>query len=305
MKIGLADLDTSHHVAWLPLLREFGHTVDGIYDSGTVHSAEYAHRFAAEQDIPQVFDNFAVMADAVDCVVLMGCDWDKRIQQVGHAVEAGKSVLIDKPIAGHVEHLSQLKAWIDDGARITGGSSLRFCYETRDWLAQPVDERGSPQTVLCGCGHEEFFYGIHAAAMLHGIMGTGVQSVRHLGNYQSRGVQRRVQLNWSNGRTGFLVIGPTEKWMNFFTCIITEKGVTQFRTDAGQLYRALFESTLPFLTGDTDVPPLNGTEFIEPELCLLAARYSWRNGDCEVQLSNLPENLAYSSAEFLKTYEYS
>jgi len=41
-------------------------------------------------------------------------------------------------------------------ARITGGSSLRFCYETQAWLGKPVEERGTPHTVFCGCGVDEF-----------------------------------------------------------------------------------------------------------------------------------------------------
>ena len=31
MKIGLVDLDTSHPAAWVPILRELGHDVVGIY----------------------------------------------------------------------------------------------------------------------------------------------------------------------------------------------------------------------------------------------------------------------------------
>ena len=44
------------------------------------------------------------------------------------------------------EHLADA---VEKGARITGGSSLRFC------LSQPLAERGTPQTVFCGCGVDE------------------------------------------------------------------------------------------------------------------------------------------------------
>jgi hypothetical protein len=50
---------------------------------------------------------------------------------------------------------------------------------------------------------DEFNYGIHAYSMLAGILGAGATSVQHL----SRGVQRRIQVNWDDGRTGILVIG--------------------------------------------------------------------------------------------------
>jgi hypothetical protein len=86
-------------------------------------------------------------------------------------VEAGKAVLVDKPLAGNMRDLNQLCSGAREGARITGGSSLRFCVETRDWLAQPEEERGVPHTALCGCAVDEFNYGIHAYSMLSGITG--------------------------------------------------------------------------------------------------------------------------------------
>lgn len=54
MKIGLVDLDTSHAVAWPPLLREMGHEVAGVYDSGAVHPPTYAAQFAREHGIARV-----------------------------------------------------------------------------------------------------------------------------------------------------------------------------------------------------------------------------------------------------------
>jgi hypothetical protein len=93
--------------------------------------------------------------------------------------------------------------------------------------------------------------------------------------------------------------------MNFFACIVTGKGATQYRTDASKLYQALFEKTLPFLSGETDIAPLSGAELIEPEMCLLAARYSQNNGDREIILADLPPNACYDSDEFLRTYSYS
>jgi hypothetical protein len=306
MKIGLVDLDSSHAVHWPPLLRNMGHEVVALCDSGAVHPKGYAEKFAAEHGVSTVCASPEELEAVVDCAVLLGCDWNNRLRQIRPFVENGKSVLIDKPVAGHPGDLRELQQLVDGGARITGGSALRFCYETRDWLAQPEAERGKPQTVFCGCGNHEFFYGIHAAAMLLGIMGTGVHSVRHLGNFrEGAGVQRRIQFNWEDGRSGIIAVGPTEKWMNFFACIVTGKGATQYRTDASKLYQALFEKTLPFLSDEIDVAPLSGAELIEPEMCLLAARYSQNNGDREIILADLPPNAGYDSDEFLRTYSYS
>ena len=37
MKIGIVDVDTSHPDKWIPIERELGHEVVGIWDGGAVH----------------------------------------------------------------------------------------------------------------------------------------------------------------------------------------------------------------------------------------------------------------------------
>src|SRR5690606_9657417 len=102
------------------------------------------------------------MATEVDCAIIHSCDWDTHVDKARPFVKRGKSVLIDKPLAGNRHDLAQLQHWHMQGARIAGGSSLMFCAEVAAWLAQPADERGTPHTVFCGCGVDEFNYGIHA-----------------------------------------------------------------------------------------------------------------------------------------------
>ena len=48
MKIGIVDVDTSHPQNWIPLERELGHEVVGIWDGGAVHPPEYVRQFAEE-----------------------------------------------------------------------------------------------------------------------------------------------------------------------------------------------------------------------------------------------------------------
>jgi hypothetical protein len=188
MKLGIVDLDTSHPQNWIPLERELGHEVVGLWDGGSVHAKGYAEKFAAEHHVPRVFDSLEAMAREVDCAIIHGCDWDTHVAKARSFVEAGKAVLVDKPIAGNLRDLRQFTAWAKQGARIAGGSSLRFAYETRDWLAKPVTERGTPHTAVAGCAVDEFNYGIHANSLLSGIMGAGIRDMRHLG----LGVQRRI-----------------------------------------------------------------------------------------------------------------
>jgi len=299
MRIGLVDLDTSHPKAWIPIERELGHEVAGVWDGGSVHPAGYAQTFAEEMSIPQVFDSLEAMADAVDCAIIHGCDWDTHVDKARPFVAAGKAVLVDKPLAGNLRDLEQLVAWANDGARITGGSALRFCVETREWLSAPVDERGTAQTAICGCGVDPFNYGIHAYSMLSGVMGSGAKNARDLGG----GPQHHVQANWADGRLGIVVTGEAGAWLPFYATVVTEKSVAQYTAAAGKLYRALLEATLPYLAGETDEPPVPMAELIEPELCALAALRSRREGGREVALDELTsDDPGYDGAAFAEGY---
>jgi hypothetical protein len=285
MKIGVVDLDTSHPQNWIPIERELGHEVVGIWDGGAVHPAEYVRKFAEEHQVPRVYATLAEMVPDVDCAIIHGCDWDTHIDKARPFVEAGKAVLLDKPMAGNLRDLDQLRRWARQGARVSGGSSLRFCREAQEWHARPEAERGTAHTALSGCAVDDFNYGIHAYALLSGLLGPGIASVRHLGE----GPQRRIQVKWRDGRMGFVIVGAVAGWIPFYATVVTDKGVSQFQVDSGNLYRSLLEAVLPYLAGATDAPPIPMDELIEPELCALAARRSWLEGDREVALAELSE----------------
>jgi len=122
MKIGVVDLDTSHPANWIPIERDLGHEVVGVWDGGSVHPVEYVRDFAKEHEIPTVYDSLEQMVGEVDCAIIHGCNWDTHIAKARPFVESGKAVLIDKPVAGNVRDLKQLCRWAGEGARITGGN---------------------------------------------------------------------------------------------------------------------------------------------------------------------------------------
>ena len=298
MKIGIVDLDTSHPQNWIPIIRDLGHEVAGVWDGGSVHPASYVAQFAKDHEIPEVCASLDELVAGVDAGIIHACDWDTHVEKARPFVNAGKGVLIDKPMAGNVRDLDQLQVWADEGATITGGSSLRFCVETEAWMAQPTEERGTPNTVVCGCGVDEFNYGSHGYSMLAGILGTGASTVRHLG----KGVQRRIQIGWEDGRLGILVVGQATSYLPFYAQITTERGVSHIRAENGTLYRALLEKTLPYLSGQAD-PPLPFRVLQEAERWAIAALTSWQNGDVEIQLDNMDAEIpGYDGAAFAEEY---
>jgi len=298
MKIGIVDVDTSHPQNWIPLERELGHEVVGIWDGGAVHPPEYVRQFAEEHQVPKVYETLEEMVEEVDCAVIHGCDWDTHVDKAGPFVAAGKGVLIDKPIAGSLRDVQQLLDWAAQGKRVTGGSSLRFAREIQEYLAEPAAERGAAHTAFGGCGTDEFNYGIHAYSLLSGLMGPGIRSVRYLG----ASGQKHLQIRWEDGRIGLLCIGEGT-WLPFHVTAVTDKGVRQITCDTGSLYRSLLEGVLPYLAGEEEEPPAPLEQLVEPELGALAARQSWRQGGAEVFLSDLRlDDPGYDGAVFARFY---
>jgi hypothetical protein len=299
MKIGFVDLDTSHPAAWIPILHEMGHEVVGVWDGGDVHPPGYAARFAEQHRIPKVYESLDAMAREVDCVLLTGCDWDRHAERALPFVMAGRAVFVDKPIAGNTRDLRQFHAWAEAGIRIAGGSALRYCAEVAAWMARPEGERGRPHTVFCGCGVDEFNYGIHAYALLAAVMGTGARSVQHL----HAGAQRLVRVGWADGRSGLLCIGKTAGYLPFHAAVVTERSVAHLMAESSGLYPSLLSAVLPYLARETDRPPVSIESLLEPELWAIAARRSWQHGNQEVLLADLTaSDTGYDGAAFAREY---
>lgn len=299
MKIGLIDLDTSHPRNWVPILRELGHEVVGVYDHGEIHPEGYAQNFAQEHGIATTFDSLDDLVDAVDIGIVHSCNWDTHLSKAKPLIDAGKAVLIDKPLAGCVADLNQLMHWERSGACIAGGSSLRFCQEIQAFRARPVEERGTPQTVFVACGVDEFNYGIHAYSMLLSLMGPDPVRVQYLGGDR----QWRVRVDWPDDRVGFVTVGAAEQWLPFAATVITEKTIEQFTANTGDLYRGMLQSVLPYLAGHTQPPPLSMTELVQPEQCAIAALRSRCAHGRLIDLKDMPsDGEGYNGHSFAEHY---
>ncbi len=300
LKIGHVDLDTSHPQNWIPIERELGHEVVGVYDGGTVWPEGYAQEFADKLEIPRVYTDIERMADDVDLAIIHSADWDLHVERARPFVERGKGVLIDKPMAGNLRDVNTLREWAHNGAKVSGGSSLRFSQEGRDFLAKDVEERGEPQFAFVGCGVDEFNYGIHAYSMLIGLMGTDVESVKYLG---SQG-QRQIEVIWRDGRRGILTLGKPVggRWLPFYATLVSDRAITHLVADAGKLYRALLETLLPYYAGEVEAPvPFD--QLIVPELVAMAARQTWLNDGQRRFLSDLRlDDAGYDGAAFGAEY---
>ncbi|MEK0314725.1 Gfo/Idh/MocA family oxidoreductase [Cohnella sp. 56] len=278
MKIGIVDLDTSHPNAWVPILKEMGHEVTAVYDGGTVHDAGEAERFAGKHGIEAVCEDLSDMARRVDAAVVHSVNWDLHVERARPFAEAGKAILIDKPMAGSARDIRQLLDWARGGVRIAGGSALRFCEEAAAWR-EARDPQDRVVTALAGCSVDDFNYGIHAYSLMLAIMGPGLASVRSAGVH----IQHQVELVWRDGRRGFLSVGATAGYLPFYATVASEREVRHLQVDPDRLYRTFLAATLPYLAGEAAaVPPL--AQLLEAELAALAARISLLEGGRAVSL---------------------
>jgi hypothetical protein len=299
--VGLVDLDTSHPQAWIPILRDLGYCIAGVYDGGTVYPDGYAQQFAAQNGIPHVFDSPEAMAAHPDIqiAIVHSCNWDLHVSRAAPFVAQGKAVLVDKPLAGNLAELRQFKAWLDAGTRITGGSSLRYAPEVRAFRKRtPV----KPRAVFAGCGVDEFNYGIHAYSMIAGMLGPGIVAARHNG---IRDGMQQIELSWRDGGNAMLVVGGGA-WLPFYATVIHAQSVEYLEAKVETLYRALLEQVMPYLSGATTEPPTPYDVLIEPELAAMAARLSQQRDGIWVRLDELAEGQTlYDGAEFGHAYRAS
>lgn len=304
-RLGLAGLCTSHPENWVPIIHTMADEglidaeISACWDSAETRPPGFAEDFAAAFEIAHAVEQLEDMIDLVDGVIVHTTNWDRHVEQARPFVEAGKSVLLDKPVVGNMPDVNQLLDWAQTGARITGGSSLRYAAEVREFLARPAGERGEVHTAFVGCGVDDFNYGIHAYALACGLMGPGVRSVQYLG----ASAQKHIRIKWANGAVAFLAAGTVAKWLPFYVTAVTERCVEQITVDNGRIYRALLEAVLPYLTGSSAQPPLTLPELLEPELAALAARRSWLSGGAEVFLTDLRhDDEGYDGTEFARGY---
>ena len=303
-KLGLVGLCTSHPDAWVPVIRKM--TKEGLvdieivaaWDSGETQLDGFAAEFCKKHNIPHVVENMTDMVDMVDGVIVHTTNWDKHIEQAAPFVDAGKAVLIDKPIVGNMKDANIFLDWMKQGKRVTGGSSLRFCQEVKELLALPVEERGIVSTAYAAIGVDDMNYGIHAYSIISGLMGPGIQSAQYLGS----STQKQLMLTWNDGRIALMTVGKTA-WLPFNITAVTDKNVYQVSVDNSRIYRSLLEAQLPYLTGKTDELPLSIDEILEPELAAIAAHQSWLNDGQKVFLTDLrQDDPGYDGDQFAREY---
>jgi predicted dehydrogenase len=295
-KIGVVDLDTSHPVAWVPKINAYGDMrVIAIWDSGAVNPRNYVEEFAEKNQVDTIAESVEAMVPLVDAVIIHGVDWDVHVDKAAPFIEAGKPVLIDKPMVGKLQDVDRLIGLQKEhpDVPIMGGSSVRFSQEIAALKAQK-NELGDIVFAFASGPGDFFSYGIHTIEMFQGFLGAGVKSVRFLGDKNKSEFFEAVYFDGTV--VVYQMTAPTHEW---FFSVSTSKGIKSTFVDATKIYDGIIEQFHEMLCSGK--APLAIGDFLEAVKIQLAARMA-RGTGMTVYLDELPYDEGFDGKSYTAQY---
>ena len=302
IRIGCVNIDTSHPNSFGTYLQQGQRArYVAVYNDGFRTDEEVA-AFMKKFDVKERCRSLDELAGKVDVGFIHSCNWAKNLKLAMPFIKKAKPVFIDKPIVGSQADCLELEQLGSQGARIFGSSSLRYCREVHEFMAQPETERGRIISVLGTVGSDEFNYAVHIVELFGALLGTGAQSCRFVGRGRVQDIVcEHFLVRFAGDATAIynIVLGP---WHPFEVVIMTTKTTFQFRVDTKQLYGSLvdricdaMEKNAPCLA---PVPAL--TESVR---IMLAGRLSKERQGAPVALADIPANdPGYDGAAFEREY---
>ncbi len=308
-KVGIIGLDTSHVVAFTTVLNKGPkNAADAAKFSGFRVTAAFAQ---GSKDIPEstsrvpeyieklkgmgveIVDSIEQLCTQVDFVMLESNDGRVHLEQILPVFKAGKTVFIDKPIAGSLADVIRLQ----EAAKKAGvvyfcSSSLRFAASTQAVAQGSVGKVKTAYTTSPASlepHHPDlYWYGVHGCESLYAVMGTGCLSVK-----RDKSAEGLIQVtgNWGEGRVGiYREADRKAKGGPYGGKAIGDKG----EADIGKFdgYEVLLAAVLQMFR--TSKAPVSAGETLELYTFMEAADESKRQGGAEVKLADV---LAKARAE--------
>lgn len=293
MRIGVVDLDTSHPETFLPVLREQGHDVVGVYGGDTVVDAAYTAEYARRHGIAEVVDHPGELIGRVDAVFIHSVNWDLHVDRARLFAEHDIPMHIGKPFAGQARDICRLTEWEAGGVRISGGSALRWSPAVTAWRE---GQRRAFSGLSATYGHP-LDYGIHAYSLLHGLLGPGIEAARSLD-----ADCRRVELRWRDDTIALVCVVPHGSH-GFYATVVSAESVDHIDAGSSDIYRPFLDVTTRHIAGKRD-QGVSFAELVEPELAAIAGLASAQHDGRWVSLHGDPaiDDAAFDGAEFAASY---
>lgn len=195
MNIGMVGLDTSHPGSFARRLNRMnGVRVAGAVDRGSAAPQRLAE-FCRDSGAA-AFPTVGELAGRCDAVMVLARDWNTHLADLEILMRMGVPCYCDKPLFGsHAEVERFLAVAEETGTLFFGGSGWRWNSLTRKIFEENRD-REIAGVFMTG-QNDLFYYGIHAAEWLLGLLGPGVEAVEDQGRCRTmrsvRVVHRRCR----------------------------------------------------------------------------------------------------------------
>ncbi len=215
LRVGIIGLDTSHSIAFTKSLNKEdaspdfgGYKVTAAYPYGSKVIKSSMDRIPEYTEEVrklgvEIVDSIKDLLKKTDVILLETNDGNAHLEQAIQVFKAGKTVFIDKPIAGNLtDAFAVFQAAADYKIPVFTASSLRYISNMADILGGSVGKIFGAETYT-PCALEPthsdlFWYGIHGVEPLFTVMGPGCKTVSRT---QTADVEFAVGV-WEDGRIG-------------------------------------------------------------------------------------------------------
>lgn len=177
--LGVALVGAGNLARWehLPNLKKVpGVRLAAVHSTNAARGKSYAHRFGASYSTS---DYKEILEDPNVDVVLIATRHQYHFEQIAKALQAGKHVFVEKPMALTVDECRQLyQLRQESGTQLTVGFNRRFAPLYRDLKSQ-IAKRSGPVVINCRMNSPGLSGSFWAADPVHGgaIIGEGCHFV--------------------------------------------------------------------------------------------------------------------------------
>jgi hypothetical protein len=301
IRIGMIGLDTSHSIAFTELINDPGNpaaegyrvTVAYPYGSRTIESS-YSRIPGYTEDIKklgvEIAPSVRSLLDAVDVVMLETNDGNLHLEQSVEVFKAGKTLFIDKPVAGNLrDAIAIYEAAEKYNVPVFSSSSLRWSrnsYQLRNGeLIGRILGADTYSPAMIEPSHADlYWYGVHGVESLFTVMGTGCREVVRVHNPDTD----IVVGTWHDGRLGTFR-GKRTGRRGFGGTAFGETGISEIGPYDG--YGPIIGEIINFFR--TGTPPVSKEETIEIFAFMEAADESRRNDGRAVQIESVLKKAGY------------
>ncbi|MDR1666318.1 MAG: Gfo/Idh/MocA family oxidoreductase [Bacteroidales bacterium] len=296
LRAGIIGLDTSHAIAFAQSLNrqdaspDFGgYKIVAAYPQGSKDIESSVKRVPGYiEEVKklgvEIVDSIGELLEKTDVIFLETNDGRPHLEQALPVLKAGKTVFIDKPVAGSLADAFRIfQAAKDCGVQVFSASSLRYMSNFDNILRQQSvgkilgAETFSPSSME-KTHPDLFWYGIHGVEALYTLMGTGCHTVTRMhtpGTDLVTGV-------WEGDRIGTFR-GLREGKTGYGGYAFGEKGIQPLGDYNG--YDPLLKEIIKFF--QTGISPVSAEETLEIFTFMEAADESKRRAGASVFMEEI------------------